>query len=270
MITGKTRVFTILAHPSVHVTAPVVYNHLFFRMGLDMVYIAHDITPEGLAQAMASFSSWSNLGGFNVTIPHKEAAARLVHRLEGTAGRIGVVNTVVRRPDGSLWGYNTDGRGALKALGDVRGACCLILGAGGAARAVVHALLEASAGAIRIMNRSPQGAKRLCSIFASESVRIYEGEPLESFDILVQATPLADSVPFNLDIGRLRKDIRILETVMRPTALAQKAREAGLSLIPGHAMLYHQTRENFLLLTGCDVPDTYLDEAFALVGYRRP
>ncbi|HPC47250.1 MAG TPA: shikimate dehydrogenase [Deltaproteobacteria bacterium] len=270
MITGSTRVYTILAHPATHVTAPGVYNHLFTRMGLDMVYIAHDISPGALATTVASFSSWQNLGGFNVTIPHKEHVARLVNRLEGAARVIGAVNTVVRSADGTLRGFNTDGEGALGALGDVQGAQCLVIGAGGAARAVVHAFLGAGTGAIAVLNRSEGNARRLCDLFPTRAVGLYSREPLDSFDIVVQATPLAEVIPFDLEPERLKPSVRILETVMRPTAFASKAREMGLEVIPGHAMLYHQTRRNFEILTGCFLPEEILDDAFSIVGYRRP
>ncbi|HOJ14622.1 MAG TPA: hypothetical protein PLS81_01120 [Deltaproteobacteria bacterium] len=270
MITGRTRVYTILARPSVHVTAPMVYNHLFSRMGLDMVYISHDIPPEAVDATVASFASWENLGGFNVTVPHKESVARLVNPACPVAGAIGVVNTVVRRENGALEGYNTDGEGALKALGDVAGARCLILGAGGAARAVAYALAGAGASRISVMNRTPETARRLCSLVGHACVHVYDGEPLDGFDILVQATPVADRVPFDLDLSRLRPGARVLETVMRRTLLAQRVKDLGLELVSGYAMLYHQTPRNFELLTGIPLPERLLEEAFALVGFRLP
>ncbi|HQI82140.1 MAG TPA: shikimate dehydrogenase [Deltaproteobacteria bacterium] len=270
IITGSTRVFTILSHPSTHVTAPLIFNHLFSSMGLDMVYIAHDVLPGSVPHALKSFAGWENLGGFNVTIPHKESVAGLLTDLCPVSRRIGVVNTVVRLPDGSLRGANTDGIGALLAIGPAGGASCLVMGAGGASRAIVHALLEAGASKVLILNRSPEGARRLCALMGSEAVRPYAGDPLEEMDIVVQATPVSDAIPFRLDLSRFRPATRILETIMRPTALAEKARELGLRLIQGQAMLYHQTRENFRILTGLDLPQDALDSAFASIGYHRP
>jgi shikimate dehydrogenase len=121
MITGRTRVFTILAHPSSNVMAPIIYNHIFRSMGLDMVYIAQDVLPEAVPAVVKSFSGWSNLGGFNVTVPYKETVATLVNSLCEVSSRIGVVNTVVRNEDGRLSGYNTDGFGAVKARPGSRG-----------------------------------------------------------------------------------------------------------------------------------------------------
>lgn len=269
-ITGSTRVFTILCHPSTHVTAPLIYNHIFSRMGLDMVYIAHDVLPGSVPDTLRSFLGWENLGGFNVTIPHKESVAALLTDLCPVSRQIGVVNTVVRLPDGSLRGANTDGIGAVEAIGPAGGASCLVMGAGGASRAIVYALLGAGASRVLILNRSAEGSRRLCSLMQSKAVRPYGEDPLEEMDIVVQATPVSDEIPFALDLSRLRPGTRILETVMRPTALAEKARELGLHLIQGQAMLYHQTRENFRILTGLDLPQDALDSAFASIGYHRP
>ncbi len=188
-ISGRTRVFTILAHPSVNVTAPLIYNHIFSRMGLDMVYISHDVHPGAIADTVRSFSGWVNLGGFNVTIPHKESVAALVDDLCGVSMKTGTVNTVVRHGNGSLSGYNTDGIGALGALGETRDAVCLVIGAGGAARAIVHALLEGGARKVSILNRSPYRTQQLCGMFGTGPVHEYQGEPLEEVDVVVQATP---------------------------------------------------------------------------------
>jgi shikimate dehydrogenase len=269
-ITGNTKIFTILAHPSTHVIAPMVYNHIFTGMKLDMIYISHDVEPGSIPDTIRSFAGWGNLGGFNVTIPHKETvAARLVH-LCGISSLIGVVNTVVRKEDGSLHGYNTDGFGAVRALGDVKGASCLMLGAGGAARSIVHSLLEEGAERVLILNRSDVAAKRLGDLFQNRKIGLYRNEPLGDFTVIVQATPIAREIPFGLDMEACKPGTRILETVMRPTALSGKANELGLEVIPGHAMLYHQTGRNFLLLTGIELNEKQLDEAFASVGYTRP
>ncbi len=270
MITGRTKVFTILAHPSTHVMAPLIYNHIFTAMGLDMAYISHDVLPEAIAETIKSFSGWCNLGGFNVTIPHKEAVAALVDSRCEVSTRTRVVNTVVRHEDGQLSGHNTDGLGAVKALGLVQGAACLMIGAGGAARAIVDALLHEGVKSVRILTRSREGALRLLSLFPRSPVGIYNGEPLKDIEVVVQATPVADEIPFGLDPAGFTRGTRILETVMRPTALSEAAVHHGLTLIGGHAMLYHQTSRNFELFTGIELPKDRLDDAFASLGYRLP
>lgn len=264
-ISGTTRIFTILAHPSTHVVAPMVFNHLFSRLDLDMAYIAHDVTSAAIPTTLHAFADWENLGGFNVTIPHKEQVADRLEARCPISSRIGAVNTVVRTEDGSFYGYNTDGIGALHALGDVKDRRCLVIGNGGAARAIIDALLHGRAAEINILGRSPE---RVAELLTADIIQPYHHDRLEEMDVVVQATPLADSIPFGLDPARLPKDSRILETVMRPTALATAARQRDLRVIPGHAMLYHQTRMNFRLFTGMDLADDLLAEAFARVGYR--
>lgn len=268
IISGRTRIFTILAHPSSGVIAPRIYNYLFERLGLDMAYIAHDVTPQAVGLTMKSFAAWENLGGFNVTIPHKEVAVEFLDATCPITAHTGVVNTVVRRDDGSLYGYNTDGIGALHALGDVKGATCLMIGAGGAARAITDALIHGGAEMVYILNRSQRRVERLLDIFPDGKAAIYREELLPAIDIVIQATPISDAIPFNLDLKRLKKDARVFEIVMRATALSQAAADAGLHVIPGLAMLYHQTRRNFKLFTGRDITDDDVRAAFAQVGYQ--
>jgi shikimate dehydrogenase len=268
-ITGRTTIFTILAHPSTHVVAPMVYNHLFTSMDLDMVYISHDVDPEAIPETIRAFTGWQNLGGFNVTIPHKEAVAALLTNLCGISSLIGVVNIVVRNDDGSLHGYNTDGFGAVRALGDVKGASCLMLGAGGAARSIAYSLMKDGAERVLVMNRSKITAQRLCDLLGNGKVGLYGNEPLEDFSVIIQATPVAGEIPFGLDMDAFKPGTRVLETVMRHTELSRKASDIGLELIPGHAMLYHQTWKNFHLLTGIELDEKPLDDAFASVGYTR-
>jgi len=268
-ITGNTKIFTILAHPSTHVIAPMVYNHLFEVMNLDMVYISHDVDPRSIPDTIRSFSGWRNLGGFNVTIPHKESVAAQLTDLCDISSLIRVVNTVVRDEDGTLHGYNTDGFGAVRALGDVKGTSCLLLGAGGAARSIAYSLAKEGAEQVLVMNRSKNTAQLLCDLVENDKVRLYSNEPLEDFSVIVQATPVADEIPFGLDMDAFKPETRVLETVMRPTQLSRKALDSGLALIPGYAMLYHQTWKNFSLLTGIELNEKQLDEAFASVGYSR-
>jgi shikimate dehydrogenase len=239
-------------------------------MNLDMVYISHDIIPEAIGDTLKSFSGWRNLKGFNVTIPHKESVAKLVNSLCRVSSRIGAVNTVVRDKDGRFSGYNTDGLGAVKALGEVRGDTCLMIRAGGAARSIVDALLDHGAKKVLIMNRSPESARSLCALFSSSLVGIYTDEPLKDVGVVVQATPVSDRIPLGLDLSEFAPGTRILETIMRPTALSEEAGRHKLDLISGHAMLYHQTGRNFELLTGIGLPGEYLDAAFASIGYGLP
>ncbi|MCD6570220.1 MAG: shikimate dehydrogenase [Deltaproteobacteria bacterium] len=266
-ITGQTTVFTILAHPSSNVVAPIIYNQIFNILNLDMVYIAHDVTTDAINTTIRCFAGWENLGGFNVTIPHKETVADLLDIRCPVTSRIGVVNTVVRLKDGRLCGYNTDGIGALRALGDVYGTKCLVIGAGGAARAIIDALIHGEADYIYILNRSESRTNKALKPFKKEKIGIYTPEILDNIDIVVQTTPITDKIPFGLDLTRLKKGARCLEAVMWPTAFFNKAFSLGLEVIPGYAMLYNQTKRNFRLFTGMDIADTVIKAAFKQVGY---
>ena len=268
-ITGKTRIFTILAHPATHVVAPAIYNHIFEKLRLDMAYIPFDVQPHFIAGTLQAFRAWNNLGGFNVTTPNKESVAGFLDKTCPITSRINAVNTVVRNEDGTFDGYNTDGVGAQKALGVVRSAHCLVIGAGGAAKSIVDALFTSRARRISIINRSEANAMVLLDIFQSGRVTLFDEADLEDIDVVVQATPIVDHVPFDLDLKRLKKNTRVLETVMRPTVLSEKASEYGMEVIPGYAMLYYQTKHNFSLLTGIDIPDTVLKNSFHSVGYSK-
>jgi len=267
-ITGKTRIFTILAHPTTHVVAPSIYNHIFEELRLDMAFIAHNISPQGIPETIKAFRTWENLGGFNVTVPHKESVEGLLKITSPVSSKVRAVNTVVRHDDGTFEGHNTDGIGAQKAIGDVRGTHCLIIGAGGAARSIVDALVNAGADRISILNRSSSHSQKLVDIFSSDNVSIFDHADMEKINVVVQATPIMDFIPFDLDLGRLKKDTRVLETVMRPSVLSNTASEYHLEVIPGYAMLYFQTKQNFRLFTGIDIPDTVLESAFGTVGYK--
>lgn len=267
-ISGTTGVLTILASPSTKVTAPLIYNPIFADLGLDLAYVAHDVAPENLSTMLTSFRAWNNLVGFNVTIPHKEAAALQMDSLCPVSRRILAVNTVVRDAGGRLHGYNTDGLGALTAIGGAQGANVLVLGAGGAARAIIAALLDDGAQSVYVLNRSQARVAELRELFNDERLQAWNAGDLSQIDILVQVTPLSESLPFELELERLPGHCRVFESIMRPTALAERARALGLRLIPGFGMLYHQTAANFRLFTGRELPEPLLKAAFGRLGYQ--
>jgi len=267
-ISGKTKVFTIISHPATHVIAPIIYNHIFERLDLDMVYVAHDVALKAVGHTMQAYTAWENLGGFNVTIPHKEVVVEFLDAMCPITSHTGVVNTVVRKEDGTLYGYNTDGVGALHALGDVKGVKCLMIGAGGAARAILDAIAHGGAEKVYILNRSKLRAERVMDIFPEGKVQWFKDEFLPEVDIVIQATSIADVIPFGLDLSRLKKEARVFEVVMQDTAFSKEARRMGLQVISGFAMLYHQTRRNFKLFTGIDIADDIIRDAFSLTGYR--
>ena len=168
IITGTTRVLGIIGDPVSHSRSPEMQNRALAAVGLDYVYVPFHVRPEMLTEAVAGFRA-SGVHGFNVTVPHKVAVAPLLDRLSPEAEQIGAVNTV-HNENGKLVGYNTDGFGLVTSLREElgfepHGAELVVVGAGGAARAAVHALCSAGAGRIVIVNRTVSKASDLAETY---------------------------------------------------------------------------------------------------------
>jgi len=161
-VTGKTRVFGIIGDPVSHSLSPLFQSRFALLHDIDAVYVALRVAEGQVETALAGL--WAlDVQGFNVTVPHKETVAGMV-KLDGAAHQIGAVNTVRRGPDG--WqGGNTDWQGVRDALlhlgAQLESAEVLLIGAGGTARAVLHALAKGGAGRVHICNRSPQRLQEL-------------------------------------------------------------------------------------------------------------
>ena len=153
-ISGKTKVCGVIGDPIEHTMSPVMHNAAFNKLGLDYLYIPFRVRKEELAQAVAGVRAL-NITGLNVTLPHKVAIIPMLDRLDPLAEKIGAVNTIVNH-DGVLRGYNTDAEGFLQALleheVEPRGKNVVVLGAGGASRAISYTLAERDAH-LTILNR---------------------------------------------------------------------------------------------------------------------
>lgn len=165
---GDASKVVLLAHPAGHSLSPIMHNAAFRAAGIDATYEALDVPPEQLPAAVAALRGSEYLGA-NVTVPHKQAVFELVDQLTPAAAAVGAVNTVIRRGE-RLVGHNTDGAGFVRGLEELTsfapaglvGANCLVLGAGGAARAVVNALASAGA-SVHVINRNLGRATRLAA-----------------------------------------------------------------------------------------------------------
>lgn len=268
-VTAATRLVCLLGHPVGHSRSPVMHNAAFLAQGIDMRYLAFDVLPEALPAAVAGLRALGVVGA-NVTVPHKETVVPLLDAVDPLALRIGAVNTIVNR-QGVLTGYNTDIDGFLTALEQAggrspRGAHCLVLGAGGAARAVVAGLAQAGASDIVVYNRTASRARDLCA--AAESWSMAPCHPVgesglrraaEEADIIVNATSLGlgDTVklsPLPVDTIRGRQVIMDLTYGPRPTALIQRARSVGAIGVDGVEMLVQQAAGSYYLWTGRPAP----------------
>jgi shikimate dehydrogenase len=246
MITATTRLVALLEHPVAHSLSPRMQNAAFAARALDWGYVACDVDPDTLPAAVAGLRALG-FAGANVTIPHKGAVAELCDELDELSRRSGAVNTLVFR-DGRVVGANTDGPAVAAAL-DPAAAHVLVLGRGGAARAVAVALEDAGAASVRLASRSdadwPPAA--------------------EDATILVNATPLRDEAPV-----APRRDQQVVDLAYRPdgrpTALVAAAREAGCTtVVDGLEILVRQGAAAFELWTGVAAPLEVMRAAVARI-----
>jgi len=271
VISGRTRLCGIIGDPIEHTMSPVMHNAAFERMGIDYLYVPFRVKKEQLAKAIEGVRAL-NIRGLNVTIPHKVAIIPFLDGLDPLAEKIDAVNTIVN-DDGILTGYNTDATGFLQALLErgiePRGENIVILGAGGASRAISFILAERGSNLV-ILNRlleldwAEELASRLSHIFTKEveALELKEenlAEVLEKADILVNATsvgmtPNIDEtlVPFNL----LKPSLVVFDIVYNPikTRLLREAEQAGAKTISGVDMLVWQGALAFEKWTGLKAP----------------
>lgn len=253
--TGATRAAFLLGQPVARSKSPRMQNAAFEAAGVDGCYLALDVAPEGLAEALAGLKR-TNAFGCNLTIPHKEAAVPLVDELHASAREAGAVNTVVFA-NGRAVGHNTDGAGAVDALRDagvrLPGARTLVLGAGGTARAVAHALAQAGAN-VTVANRTPERAAALGRPTVPWA-RV--PDVMRNVDLLVNATSVGmRDEPAPAPVAQMPIGAAVLDCVYRPggTPLVRDARARGLIAVPGEAMLLHQGARAFELWTGRPAP----------------
>ncbi len=268
-IGSRTAVAGILGHPVGHSLSPRMHNAALRAQGIDMVYLAFDVLPESLSNAVAGLRALG-FRGVNVTIPHKEAIGVLLDELDSVAARIGSVNTVVN-DDGRLVGYNTDKWGFAAALRGLRpegaqGLTCFVAGAGGAARAVVAALMDDDAREIRVYNRTPERAALLCSEAASwgaaHCFAVPEHEVFGAASearLIVNATslglsPSVKESPVPVDIVNSRHIVMDLVYGSGPTTLVREAKARGATAIDGKEMLVMQAAGSYELWTGQQAP----------------
>lgn len=251
MISGRTHVFAVLGWPVEHSLSPAMQNAAIQHAGIDAAYVALPVPPADLAAAVRGAHALG-FWGLNITVPHKEEALRLCETLDPVAARVGAVNTLSRLDEG--WaGHNTDApavRGLLTEAGLGPRSRGLVLGAGGAARAAVWALLQMGA-EVTVAARRPQTAATLCremalSLGKSESVAravAFEEATHEVIhaDAVVNATSLGlpgksgELPPLAWRAGQLALDF-----VYGDTAFARSARAAGTRLITGEQLLVRQ------------------------------
>lgn len=253
----------LLGHPVGHSLSPAMHNAAFRSLGLPHRYEALDVTAEALPGVVDRIRSGDLLGA-NVTVPYKEAILKLVDTWDGPTGEIGAANTLSRTPDGRrVLGSNTDAVGFAYATRDLRldGARVLLVGAGGAARAVIAVLFERGA-SVSITNRTAERARSLARSLAhpvDREPRVIEWgsrEDLSGVDVVVNATSLGLHGEDPLARAELRPELVVVDLIPTavPTPLARRARAAGATVVDGLPMLLQQAASSFRIWTGQDAP----------------
>ncbi len=298
----------VIGDPVSHSLSPALHNAAFRELGLDWVYVAFPV-PAGRGQAAVAAMADLGIRGLSVTMPHKAPAAAACHRLSSVAQRLGVANTVAN-VGGQLVGDSTDGAGFLSSLADQgwapEGKRCLVLGAGGAARAVVLALAEAGAAAVVVVARRHEQASETASL-AGRVGSVGLVEAVGEADLVVNATPVGmegvgmggvgmggvgmggvgmeavspegpgrrargsrRALPFGLDPRRLGPGQLVADLVYAPatTPLLAAARRAGAATCNGLGMLVHQAARQVTIWTGTQAPVAAMSAA-ALQELRR-
>ena len=259
-LSGHTRVVGVIGDPVAHSLSPTLHNAAFEAVGLDWVYVAFPVPRGRAAEAVAAVPALG-LAGFNVTMPHKEDVAAACDELTPDAGALRSVNTVVAGPDGRTLGDSTDGPGFLDALADediaVSGRPVLVLGAGGAARAVVLALGRVGA-QVTVAARRPEAAESAAALAPGGAALLIGAADPSAFAVVVNATPLGMSGgdPLPVDPESLHAGQAVVDLVYHPadTPLLTAARLRGATAVNGLGMLLHQAARSFTLWTGHPAP----------------
>jgi shikimate dehydrogenase len=277
-ISGATHLAAVIGDPIRHSRSPAIFNAAFAATGLDWVYLAFEVVG-GRAGAALEAMRVLGVDGLSVTMPHKTDVAALVDELSPQAERLGAVNCVARDGD-RLIGHNTDGAGFVASLRtdggfEPSGRRCVVLGAGGAARAVVLALAEAGAADVVVVNRSidkAEAAATLAGAVGRVAPTTHLAAQLTTADLLVNATPVGmddRSNPIDqASLEALPSAALVSDLIYRPlvTPLLAGADGRGLRTLGGLGMLVYQAAVAFEHWTGLDAPVTEMRRAAARAG----
>lgn len=261
------KLYAVIGDPIGHSMSPIMHNDLFSFYGIDAHYLPFQVKPDNLKAAVNGFKA-IGAGGFNVTVPHKSDIIQYLDDVDELARAIGAVNTVVNE-NGRLVGYNTDGPGFLKGLTavvpQVAGKKVLIIGAGGAARAIYFTLAKEKPAVIDIFNRTVEKAWELieeCPYTSNSSAySLYEAErQLENYDLIIQTTTIGmapEIAEQPLNLARIKRAAMVCDIIYNPleTQLLQDAKEKGAAIQNGIDMFVFQGALAFEKWTGI-FPDT--------------
>ncbi|WP_407423773.1 shikimate dehydrogenase [Methanobrevibacter sp.] len=271
-IKGSTNIVGLIGHPVEHSFSPPMHNAAFKALEMDYVYTAFDVNPNDLKNAIAGAQAL-NIKGFNVTIPHKIEVMEYLNEIDEVASLIGAVNTIDFK---DLKGFNTDGIGAIKAIGEVinvKNKNVVIAGAGGASRAISFYLAKYGADKLTILNRNVDKAQKLADdVLASVLIDDVSSDyirnmDLDDADILINTTPVGmhpnvDDAPI-ASAEEMHDDLVVFDAVYNPneTGLLKEAIKAGAKPVYGIKMLLYQGAESFEIWTGKKAPIDIMEDA---------
>lgn len=261
----------VIGDPIAQSKSPLIHGFWLEALGLEGDYRRAHVKPEGLAAYIEERRADPDWRGCNVTMPHKAAVMDLVDDPGNIRGTIGAMNTVVRQPDGALIGTNTDAAGFYAPLAelDLEGAPVAVVGAGGAARAVLFALARANVGPVTILNRSPLKAMGLLATFGLKGDVVALDVQLPPVSLLVNSSSLGmkGQPPLELDLSPLPEGAIVYDLVYSPlqTGLLKAAEARGLDTVDGLDMLIGQAALAFELFFGATPPEGRDEELRALL-----
>ena len=264
MITGKTKVAAVIGNPIEHSLSPPMHNAAYKQMGMDYVYVAFKIEKDNLSHLIESAKTMG-LVGLNVTIPYKTDIIEYLDEVDDTARRINAVNTI-RFNDGMAKGYNTDGTGAVKSIEkytELKNKKVLVLGAGGASKAITFTLLNHGINSLTIANRSRDNAIQLIDNLKKQTgfdqisyVDIEKADTiLEDVDIIINTTPIGMYPNVDADTPikteKINENHVVMDIIYNPleTKLLKNAKDNGATTISGTNMLINQGITAFEIFT---------------------
>jgi shikimate dehydrogenase len=250
----------VIGDPIAHSKSPLIHKHWLQKLRLDGDYCAVRVTREELEGYFEKRRSDPDWSGCNITIPHKELALDHVEDRGGLRTSIGAINTVLRNQDGSLIGTNTDAAGFYAPISGLalEGSDVVMVGAGGAARAVLFALKRAGVSTVTLLNRTPLKAAGLLATFGLEGDVLSLDAPLPPATLLINASPLGmvGQPPLEIDLSPLHEEAVVYDLVYAPleTKLLTQAHNLELATVDGLEMLIGQAAIAFELFFGEAAP----------------
>ncbi len=248
----------VMGWPVAHTRSPAIHNHWIAHYGLKGAYVQLPVQPDRLQDAIRGLPALG-FAGCNVTVPHKVSAMRLVDELHPAAQRIAAINTIVVMPDGRLRGMNNDGIGYTQSLRDKDPAWradrgpVLVLGAGGAARAIVVSLLDEGAPEVRLSNRTTEVAQELARALGDSRIKVVNwserNQAMAGVHLVVNTTTqgMHGQAALDVQLDALPKQAWVSDAIYIPleTPLLAAARQRGHLTVNGLGMLLNQARPAF-------------------------